>query len=108
MRRDIARKEEKTGRGQEEEHCGEWAPRFSIHWQSYLDLTGVVIHLHGCSQGSCLYCTVMGSPGTSPWHGGSGKAWLSATGGTVRLAFYCFVPVLFQAILFQVGWVLVC
>ena len=33
---------------------------------------------------------------SSLWHGGSGRAWLSVTGVSVPLAFYCFVPVFVQ------------
>ena len=34
----------------------------------------------------------MGFLCSSPWHGGSGCAWLSVPGVTVPWAFYCFVP----------------
>ena len=34
----------------------------------------------------------MGFLCSSPWHGGSGSAWLSIPSVTVPLAFYYFVP----------------
>ena len=51
---------------------------------------------------------LVGFPCSSLWHGGSGRAWLSVTGVSVPFAFYCFVPVLFKAVLFLVVGMLVC